>query len=228
MVEIEKVIGRQRQLVHGVRGAVSPHLRAELTTIDGVEEAIERIDAPTCVASSSSRQMVAFKLGLTDLLERFEAGCSPRTTWSTPNRRPTSSCSLRSQLESRRSRCAVIEDSVNGVLAGLEAGMDVFAYAGGVTGARQLTREGVIVFHEMRDLPDLLTSRYLVRGRRPVPTGPRSARCRPRRALIADARLPAASLSKERNSDGSTNSSSMTAQPSGPVHQVDPSVEEVV
>jgi hypothetical protein len=37
--------------------------------------------------------------------------------------------------------------------------MDVFAYAGGVTGARQLAREGVIVFHEMRDLPDLLTSR---------------------------------------------------------------------
>jgi beta-phosphoglucomutase-like phosphatase (HAD superfamily) len=55
-------------------------------------------------------------------------------------------------------RCAVIEDSVNGVLAGLAAGMTVFAYAGGVTSERELARDGVTVFHEMRDVATLVAA----------------------------------------------------------------------
>jgi hypothetical protein len=36
--------------------------------------------------------------------------------------------------------------------------MTVFAYAGGVTGASDLTRDGVTVFREMRELPGLLAT----------------------------------------------------------------------
>ena len=36
--------------------------------------------------------------------------------------------------------------------------MTVFAYAGGVTGASELARDGVTVFHEMRALPGLLAT----------------------------------------------------------------------
>jgi beta-phosphoglucomutase-like phosphatase (HAD superfamily) len=53
-------------------------------------------------------------------------------------------------------RCAVVEDSVSGVTAGLAAGMTVFAYAGGVTSAAALALEGAVVFDDMRALPALV------------------------------------------------------------------------
>ena len=53
-------------------------------------------------------------------------------------------------------RTAVVEDSVHGVVAGLAAGMAVFAYAGGVTPASRLARPGVTLFDSMADLPGLL------------------------------------------------------------------------
>ena len=53
-------------------------------------------------------------------------------------------------------RCAVVEDSVSGVAAGLSAGMVVFAFAGGVTSAEMLSREGAVVFEDMRELPALI------------------------------------------------------------------------
>jgi beta-phosphoglucomutase-like phosphatase (HAD superfamily) len=53
-------------------------------------------------------------------------------------------------------RCAVVEDSVSGVSAGLAAGMRVFAFAGGVCDAASLALEGAVVFDDMLTLPDLL------------------------------------------------------------------------
>ena len=50
------------------------------------------------------------------------------------------------------------EDSVSGVAAGTAAGMQVFAYAGGVTPAERLAVDGVVVFDEMRELLALLTA----------------------------------------------------------------------
>ncbi len=43
----------------------------ELQPIDGIEEALDRISAATCVASSSEPDELAFKLKLTGLYERF-------------------------------------------------------------------------------------------------------------------------------------------------------------
>ena len=53
-------------------------------------------------------------------------------------------------------RCAVVEDSILGVQAGVAAGMRVFAYAGTV-GAPALEAVGAHeVFHQMDELPALL------------------------------------------------------------------------
>lgn len=55
-------------------------------------------------------------------------------------------------------RCAVVEDSVWGVLAGVAAGMDVYAYAGSsITPASKLQMDDVVVFDDMADLPALLS-----------------------------------------------------------------------
>ena len=60
------------------------------------------------------------------------------------------------QMGALPNRCAVVEDSVSGVTAGLSAGMAVFAFAGGVTSAETLSIEGAVVFEDMRELPAML------------------------------------------------------------------------
>ena len=102
--------------------------------------------------------MVAFKLGLTGLLGRFEGRIYTSNDVEHAKPAPDVFLFAASQLGVAPERCAVIEDSVNGVLAGLAAGMTVFAYAGGVTSADELEREGVIVFHDMHELPELLAT----------------------------------------------------------------------
>jgi beta-phosphoglucomutase-like phosphatase (HAD superfamily) len=53
--------------------------------------------------------------------------------------------------------CAVVEDSVPGVEAARAAGMDAYAFAGGVTPAERLAGPGVTVFADMADLPALIS-----------------------------------------------------------------------
>jgi len=55
-------------------------------------------------------------------------------------------------------RCAVVEDSPAGAVAGRRAGMRVLGYAAR-TDPAALAGEGAEVFDEMRALPDLLASR---------------------------------------------------------------------
>jgi beta-phosphoglucomutase-like phosphatase (HAD superfamily) len=59
-------------------------------------------------------------------------------------------------MDTGAERCAVVEDIVSGVIAGLAAGMAVFAFAGGVTNADLLSIEGATVFDDMTELPALL------------------------------------------------------------------------
>ncbi len=131
---------------------------SELTPIDGVKDALDAIATPTCVASSSSHSSLEFKLGLTGLLERFHGRLFSSNDVEHAKPAPDVFLFAASQLDVVPDRCAVIEDSVNGVLAGLAAGMTVFAFAGGVTGASELTQDGVTVFREMRELPGLLAT----------------------------------------------------------------------
>jgi beta-phosphoglucomutase-like phosphatase (HAD superfamily) len=51
--------------------------------------------------------------------------------------------------------CAVVEDSLPGVEAGLAAGMTVFGYVGGAH-APDLAAAGATTFEDMADLPALL------------------------------------------------------------------------
>ena len=53
-------------------------------------------------------------------------------------------------------RTAVIEDSVNGVLAGCAAGMTVFGFAGLTPAAKLVDAGAAATFTHMRELPALL------------------------------------------------------------------------
>ncbi|HEY5092973.1 MAG TPA: HAD family hydrolase [Acidimicrobiales bacterium] len=154
--EIENVIGRSIDWWTEFEEPIRILYESELTAIDGVKDALDVITTLTCVASSSSHSSLEFKLGLTGLLERFHGRLFSSNDVEHAKPAPDVFLFAASQLDVVPDRCAVIEDSVNGVLAGLAAGMTVFAYAGGVTSASELARDGVTVFLEMRELPGLL------------------------------------------------------------------------
>ncbi len=154
---IEEHIGRpvdwRGQFVRRLREASE----RELVPVEGVIAALDAIDIPGCVASSSSHEMLNFKLGLTGLAQRFAGRIFSADDVAHGKPDPAVFLFAASSLGVAPDRCAVIEDSVSGVDAGRAAGMTVFAFGGGVTSPQKLRRDGVVIFDAMSQLPDLLT-----------------------------------------------------------------------
>jgi HAD superfamily hydrolase (TIGR01509 family) len=126
--------------------------------VDGIIHALDNITVPTCVASSSSHDKLHFSLGLTGLLEGFAGRIFSSDDVEHGKPAPDLFLHAAEQMGASPRRCAVIEDSLSGVQAGIAADMSVFAYAGSVTPAPSLRLDGVVVFDEMRSLPDLLNA----------------------------------------------------------------------
>jgi HAD superfamily hydrolase (TIGR01509 family) len=131
----------------------------ELEPIDGIEEALDQITAPTCVASSSDPDRLDHKLRLTGLYERFAGRIFSATEVRNGKPAPDLFLHAARQIGVAPEACAVVEDSQYGVQAARAAGMAAFGYAGSVTPARMLEGTGTTVFDDMRDLPRLLQSR---------------------------------------------------------------------
>ncbi len=130
--------------------------RAELLPINGVIDALDKIPLPTCVASGSSHASLIFKLGLTDLFNRFTGNIFSSEDVAYGKPAPDIFLLAAERMGVQPSRCAVIEDSIAGVEAGIAAGMTVFAFGAGVTKSSALARDGVTLFMEMSELPSLL------------------------------------------------------------------------
>jgi HAD superfamily hydrolase (TIGR01509 family) len=128
----------------------------ELVAVEGVIDALDAIDIPGCVASSSGHAMLHFKLGLTGLAERFAGRIYSADDVAHGKPDPAVFLFAAASMKVPPERCAVIEDSVSGVEAGVAAGMSVFAFTGSVTSAEKLQRKGVILFRSMHALPELL------------------------------------------------------------------------
>ena len=131
---------------------------AELAPVDGVVDALDTIDAPTCVASSSSHERLRYTLGLTGLLERFEGRIFSGDDVANGKPAPDLFLHAAATLSTDPARCAVIEDSRYGVEAARAAGMRAFGYAGGLTPADRLAGPATVVFDDMRELPALLAA----------------------------------------------------------------------
>ena len=102
---------------------------AELEPIPGIEDALDRIGLPTCVASSGSHERIRRVLSLTGLLERFDDRIFSAT--DVVHGKPAPDLFLFAARSSGFdvAGCAVVEDSPAGVLAGRAAEMAVFGYA---------------------------------------------------------------------------------------------------
>jgi HAD superfamily hydrolase (TIGR01509 family) len=157
--EIERHLGRAVDWSGEFESRYQEVFERELVPVPGVEDALDAITSQICVASSGSHEKMRFTLGLTSLLDRFEGRIF--SVDEVENGKPAPDVFLHAahHMGVPPARCAVVEDSVSGVTAGLAADMTVFAFAGGVTGASRLSIGTAVVFDDMRALPGLLIGR---------------------------------------------------------------------
>ena len=104
---------------------------SELKAIDGAVDFINTLKNPCAVASSSKLDMLHKKLKLTELKRYF--GTHIYSTEQVQHGKPAADIFLYAaeQLNSAAHQCVVIEDSANGVIAGINAGMEVWGFIGG-------------------------------------------------------------------------------------------------
>jgi HAD superfamily hydrolase (TIGR01509 family) len=128
----------------------------ELTPVEGVVEALDRIALPSCVASSGTHEYLRYTLGLTGLYERFAGRIFSVEDVTRGKPAPDLFLHAAERMAAEPSRCVVVEDSRAGVQAARAAGMRVLAFGGGLTPTQLLEGPGTALFEDMRELPQLL------------------------------------------------------------------------
>jgi HAD superfamily hydrolase (TIGR01509 family) len=129
----------------------------DLAPVEGLPGALDAITLPTCVASSGSHEKMHHTLGRTGLYDRFAGRIYSATEVSRGKPAPDLFLHAAQQMGADPAACVVIEDSQPGVRAARAAGMRAFGYAGGLTPAERLEGPGTTVFHDMRQLPFLIS-----------------------------------------------------------------------
>jgi HAD superfamily hydrolase (TIGR01509 family) len=146
------------------RTAVYERFRRELKPIPGIGQALQELDIPRCVASSSQPERIRLSLSITGLLEYFEPNIYSASMVKEGKPAPDLFLYAARGMGAVPERCLVIEDSPAGVEAAKRAGMPVFAFTGGAHAqagalAPALARlEPGALFEDMRLLPGLVAS----------------------------------------------------------------------
>ncbi|WP_421855511.1 HAD family hydrolase [Oricola sp.] len=127
-----------------------PHVREALLFLSAIE-------TPYCVASSAQVEKMHITLGSCGLLPLVAETLFSASMVENGKPAPDLFLHAAAMMEHEPERCAVIEDSPAGALAGQAAGMRVLGYAGDpATDAEGLASAGATVFEDMRELPVLL------------------------------------------------------------------------
>jgi HAD superfamily hydrolase (TIGR01509 family) len=130
----------------------------KLKTVPGVQALIESLSVPICVASNGSREEITLRLRLSQLTGRFGKAVFSGAEVPNPKPAPDVYLAAAQAFDVSPARCAVIEDSLPGVQAGVRAGMTVYGYAA-LTDPRLLAEAGAIPFQSMRELQGILSGK---------------------------------------------------------------------
>jgi HAD superfamily hydrolase (TIGR01509 family) len=141
----------------GLDRAVREAFERELRPVPGVVEALDKIELPTCVASSGSQEKMRFTLGLTGLWDRFAGRIHSADEVDRGKPAPDLFLRAASSMDTPPERCVVVEDSPFGVIAAKAAGMSALGYVADGNGER-LAGEGARTFGSMAELPGLLAA----------------------------------------------------------------------
>lgn len=104
---------------------------AEMQVMPGVVAVLDRLALPWCVATSSSRPRAERSLEIAGLTGHV--GGRLYTASQVANGKPAPDLFrfAAAEMGAAPARCLVIEDSLNGIRAGLAAGMEVWRFTGG-------------------------------------------------------------------------------------------------
>jgi HAD superfamily hydrolase (TIGR01509 family) len=138
-----------------VRQRTLAALREEIEPVPGIAAALARIPVPMCVASSGQLVKMRTTLRATGLLSRFEDRLFSAAGMARGKPHPDIFLHAAREMGAEPASCAVVEDSLVGVQAGIAAGMTVFGYAA-LSDAHALSAAGAHVFTDMQELPTLL------------------------------------------------------------------------
>lgn len=126
-----------------------------LKPVVGVPQMLENIHLPVCVASNGPASKMQHTLGLTGLLPRFEGKLFSAFNagyWKPdPGLLTYAAKGMGVNLEN----CVLVEDSIPGVMAGINAGIPVFHYCRDEH-SEPVNHPQVTRFSDMEELPDLL------------------------------------------------------------------------
>lgn len=134
-LEFDAVARLGRSIVNEVRGLLAERMRAELGTrlaeIPGAAAAISRVRHPKAVASSSGTESLHLKLKMVGHWDLFAPHVYSADDVSATKPAPDLFLHAAGKLGVEATQCLVIEDSVNGIVAGRAAGMRVWGFVGG-------------------------------------------------------------------------------------------------
>ena len=122
-----KPVGFEVDFARSVRSAQAERFNEGLAVIPGAFELLETLTIPFCVATNGPREKVELTLGLTGLLRFFPERLF--SAYEVGIFKPDPGLFLHAArvMGVAPQYCAVIEDSLPGIQAGLAAGMQVYA-----------------------------------------------------------------------------------------------------
>lgn len=133
--EIEKISGTpfSAQILDRSDKLFKERIKTELLAIDGVREAVAKIDLPYCICSNSESESIEKMLKIVGLYDLFEGKIfSSREVGSKkPKPAPDVYLFAAKTLGAAPARTAVVEDSIHGVRGAAAAGMRVIGFTGG-------------------------------------------------------------------------------------------------
>jgi HAD superfamily hydrolase (TIGR01509 family) len=138
-----------------IRQLMSDALASKLQPIEGALDLVRSLSIPFCVASNGPRDKIELSLSVTGLLSYFEGRIF--SAYETGTWKPDPGLFLHAarSMGAQPSRCAVIEDSLPGIEAGIAAGMTVYALID--EHSRSQLPEGVQVISGLRELQATMT-----------------------------------------------------------------------
>lgn len=133
----------------------------ELRIMPGILEALDHLEVPVCVASSSFPEKLTLGLETVGLRERFAQNIISAALVAHGKPAPDVFLFASGWMKVSPMRCLVVEDSVAGVTAAVRAGMPVVGFTGGThcgpQHAKLLTNAGAsTTFSSMSDLPQIV------------------------------------------------------------------------
>ena len=134
---------------------VSKAYEADLRPIEGIKELLDNINIPICVASNGEPRHVKSSLTLTGLIDYFNDDVFTASEVERPKPAPDLFLYAAKQMGFKPKDCIVIEDSIPGVTAAVNANIKVYGLVK-LCSAEQLENAGARPFKTMHELSNLL------------------------------------------------------------------------